>query len=146
MIRNETSLQIARPASEVFAFIDDESKTSRWLELCVSLRRVSDGPKGVGTHLHYVHREGGRNGEMQGVVTDYEPNRRLGMRYTDPMFDVLVDFWLAGENGGTALRHATEITPKTFMGRIMGPLIGLAMRRQMRKDTRTLRALVEAGG
>jgi len=145
VIQNETEVLIGRPVEEVFAFVDDEGKTPQWLGLCVSLARASDGPKGVGTKLHYVHREGGRAASMDGVVTAYEPGQRLGMNYTDRAFDVAVDFWLAAADGGTTLRHATAITPKTFVGRLMSPLIGGMTRRQMQKDLQMLKGLLEGG-
>jgi carbon monoxide dehydrogenase subunit G len=141
VIRNEVSLQIAKPAADVFAFVDDTSQAPRWLSRCVSIEQRSPAPKGVGTQLHYTH----SSGTMDGTVSAYEKDRRLGMSYADGMFDVLVDFWFSGENGRTTVRHATAITPKTLVGKLMSPLIGRMTRRQMAKDTQTLKALLENG-
>jgi ribosome-associated toxin RatA of RatAB toxin-antitoxin module len=139
VIRNEVSFRINKPVGEVFSFVDDVSQTPRWLSRCVSIDQTSPGPRGVGTQLHYTH----STGSMDGVVTDYEKDRRLGMSYTDRMFDVLVDFWFAPENGSTAVRHATEINPKSLVGKLMSPFIRVGIRRQMAKDTQTLKRLLE---
>jgi len=141
MIRNEVTLQIAKPVGDVFAFVDDTSQAPRWLSRCVSIEQRSPDPKAIGTQLHYTH----SSGTMDGSVSAYEKDRRLGMSYTDPMFDVVVDFWFDGENGATTVRHATAIQPKNLIGKLMSPLIGRMTRQQMAKDTQTLKALLENG-
>jgi len=142
VIRNEVTLQIAKPVGDVFAFVDDTSQAPRWLSRCVSIQQTSPAPKGVGTLLHYTH----SSGTMDGSVTAYEKDSRLAMSYADRMFDVLIDFWFSAENGATTVRHATAIEPKNLIGKLMSPLIGRMTRRQMAKDTQTLKSLLENGG
>lgn len=37
MIRNESSIHVARPVGDIFAFVDDVSKAPSWLESCVEI-------------------------------------------------------------------------------------------------------------
>ena len=145
MIRNEVSLRIDKPVEEVFAFVDDESRAQDWLSRCVALKQVTEGTKGVGTQLHYTYQDPGRTGEMDGRVTAYEKDRRLAMHYTDPMFDVDVDFWFAPEGDGTTVRHATSITPKSLMAKLMSPIIRGATGKQIVQDTQALKRILESG-
>lgn len=123
MIRSESSIHIARPVGDVFTFVDDISKAPSWLESCAEIKQVSPGVKGVGTKLHYAYRQGGHVGEMDGVVTAYEKDGRLEMKYADGTFEVEIQFRFASEPGGTALAHSIAITPKRFLARLMSPMI-----------------------
>ena len=144
MIKNEVSLRIDKPVEKVFAFVDDESRAPDWLSRCVTLKQVGSGPKGVGTELHYTYKDPGRTGEMTGRVTEYEKDRRLAMHYVDAMFEVDVDFWFAPEGDGTAVRHATSITPKSLMAKLMSPVIRSATGKQIVQDTQALKRLLES--
>src|SRR5215472_10745206 len=111
MIKIVKEIEIARPPAEVFAFVDDESNSSKWLAQCISLRRSSEGPKGVGSKLDYHYRSMGHEDHMDGEVTQYEPPRRLGLRYTDKLFDLNIVFEFSDAAGGTHLRQSCELEP-----------------------------------
>ena len=146
MIRKEISIDIARPVHEVFAFVDDPSKAPEWLGLCISLEQISPGPKHIGTQLHYTYRnlQSGQTGEMDGVVTAYETNKHLAMKYGDKMFEVGLDFWFSASATGTALKHIAEIEPKSFLTKLMSPMIATAMDGQLNQDMEKLKTLLES--
>ena len=125
MIRCEVRFEIARRPAEVFAFVDDVHNASRWLGRCTDLQQTSAPPKGVGTTLRYFYKDpGGHTGEMAGVVTDYERDKRLAMRMTDRTLRVGIFFRFASKGTGTEIDHAVEITPRTFLMRLMSPNMG----------------------
>jgi uncharacterized protein YndB with AHSA1/START domain len=142
MIHCEVTVHVPRPPSVVFAFVDDASKMPSWLGMCVELRQTSAGPKQVGTTLLYTYRQGGRESQMSGVVTEREPDRRLGMQYQDQQFAVAVSLRLEPSGTGTQLTHIVEITPKSFAARLMSPLIRGATQKQLAQDTAKLVALL----
>ena len=124
MIRCEVRFEIARRPAEVFAFVDDVHNASRWLGRCTDLQQTSAPPKGVGTTLRYFYKDpGGHTGEMAGVVTDYERDKRLAMRMTDRTLRVGIFFRFASKGSGTEIDHTVEITPRTFLMRLMSPMI-----------------------
>jgi uncharacterized membrane protein len=144
VIQNESSIHIARPIDDVFAFVDDFSKAPSWLESCVELKQVSPGVKGAGTRLHYAYRQGGHVGEMDGTVTAYEKNGRLELKYADGTFEVEVRFRFASEPGGTAVTHSVAITPKRFFARLMSPMIRKMNGKQVANNLSRLKQLLES--
>ena len=138
MIRCETTLDVPRPVSEVFAFVDDVGKAPQWLRQCVEIRQTSPPPKRVGTTLLYRYKEPGRTGQMDGVVTEYEKDARLVMKYTDKMFDLVVGFGFEPSAGGTKLHLTCEIAPKSLLAKLTSPMIRSATQKQMQRDTAKL--------
>jgi hypothetical protein len=128
-----------------FAAIDDLPLTAKWLPHCVSLAKVGEGPTAVGDKLRYVYKQGGREAEMAGEVLVRIPGERLHCKYFDTMFDVSVDLRIAATSDGTMTRHIIEITPKTWSGKLMGPLIRSGLRKQTREAAQNLRQLLESG-
>jgi carbon monoxide dehydrogenase subunit G len=144
MINTRAEIDIAKPPSEVFAFIDDMQKTPEWNLRCVEVKQTSPGPRAVGAKLHYVYKEGSRRGEMDGEVTAYEAPRELGMRYVDRMLAVNVGFTIEPAGTGTHLVHTSDIEPRSLFMKLMSPLIRGATRRQTDGIVRRLKELLEA--
>ena len=49
MIHLEKSTIVRRPSDEVFAFVADQTNAPRWQSGIVEVRRLTDGPPGVGS-------------------------------------------------------------------------------------------------
>src|SRR5256885_7963632 len=108
MIRSEETIEISRAPADVFRFLDDEANTPKWNPRAVEVKRTSPGEKAVGTKLHYVYRDPGRQGEMDGEVVGYEKDRKLAMRFTDKMLAVSVGLALSPAQEGTRVRPFAE--------------------------------------
>src|SRR5687768_10448172 len=76
MISVETHLDTARPAAEVFAFVSDHTNAPRWQRGLHEVRRLTDGPLGVGTEHAFVRRFAGRLIESRNRFTQYDAARR----------------------------------------------------------------------
>jgi hypothetical protein len=142
-IRYQYAETVAASPERAFAAIDDLPLTAKWLPPCVSLTKVGDGPNAPGDKLRYVYRDGGRQREMAGEILERVVGERLRCKYTDPLFDVVVDLRVAAAPGGSVTTHAIEITPKTLLARLMGPLIRLGVGRQTRQAAANLKQLLE---
>jgi hypothetical protein len=70
---------------------------------------------------------------MEGEILARVPGERLQCKYSDRSFDILVELQVAAVPGGTLITQIIDISPKTFIGRLMSPLIRLGMRKQTRK-------------
>lgn len=143
MIRHESSIEIHQPVGEVFAFADDLSSGPLWLESCVELRQTSPGPRAVGSTLHYAHRQGGRGGAMDGVVAAYDPPHRIGMRFADPTFEVVIGIACTSSERGTLVTHSVAITPKSLPGKLMTPMIRAGNRKQVERNLSRLKRRLE---
>jgi len=54
MIDIETAVEIDRPVEEVFAFVADQTNAPQWQADLHGVRRLTDGPIGVGTEHEFV--------------------------------------------------------------------------------------------
>lgn len=83
---------------------------------------------------------------MDGVVTEYEPGKRLGMKYTDRMFEVSIGFDVAPNGNGSHVTERVSIEPRRLVARLMTPLIRRATRWQTNKDMAALKRMLETPG
>lgn len=143
MIRSESSVEIAKPVSQVFAFVEDHSKTPEWLESCVELRQTSSGPKQAGAAMHYVYREGRGKKEMDGTITAYVKDRQLTMKFVDSKFGVQIEFLLSPASQGTLVTHSIAIDVKGFFGRLMSGMIEAGNKRHVVNNLSRLKLLLE---
>ena len=81
---------------------------------------------------------------MSGEILARAEGERLYNVYRDSAFDVSVDLRGAKAPGGTTMTHIIEIAPKTFMGRLMSPLIRLGLKKQTRDAAAGLKRLLES--
>ena len=144
-IRYQHVVTVATTPERAFAVIDDLPLTAKWLPPCVSLTKVGDGPNAPGDKLRYVFKQGGRQCEMAGEILDRVPNQRLHCKYGDNAFDVWVDLRVAPAPEGAQTTHIIEISPKTFLGKLIRPLIRLGLGKQTRDAAANLKKLLEAG-
>jgi hypothetical protein len=143
-IRYEHVETIRTTPERAFAAIDDLALTSKWLPPCVRLEKVGSGPNAPGDKLHYVFRQGGRNGEMDGEIVVRTSGERLHCKYYDNSFDVSVDLRVAAAPEGTLTTHIIEITPKRFFSKLMSPLIRAGLGKQTREAAANLKRLLES--
>lgn len=143
MITAETQIQIHKPADAIFRVVDDFTQAPCWLTSCVELVQVSTGPRANGTLLQYAFDQGGRRSKMSGVLVSYEKGRRIEMKFDDSKFEVSVTLLIDQADGAAFVTHAIAITPKTFLTRLMSPMIRAGNRQQVETNCRRLKELVE---
>ncbi len=130
-IVHEHSLHLPQTPHEVFAFLDDYSKVPLWLEKCEGVAKQGSGPNKAGDKLRYAYNESGKHGLMDGVILTHESDREMTFRYYDKMMSVFVAFHMAPDDlGGTRLTHRIEITPNSFMAKLMTPLFKMRLPKQ----------------
>jgi hypothetical protein len=59
--------------------------------------------------------------------------------------DVSVAFKLEAADGGTHIAHTVEITPKSFVAKLMQPILRGATKQQVKKDTAKLKEILQKG-
>ncbi len=141
-IRYEYSVDDARSPAQAFALIDDLPKAPQWLAICVSLEKLSPGPNKVGDKLKYVHKQGGRQSVMDGLITARVPNEKLTCQYDDKMFQVVIDFNISATSPGARLTHVITITPKSFLCKLMSPFIRLGVPKQTKDAMHALQGML----
>jgi carbon monoxide dehydrogenase subunit G len=144
MIHAEATIDIARPPAAVSAFVCDLSRAPEWLEGCVSLELAAPGTWQRGAGLNYVHSRSGHEVRMTGEVTEWQPDRALRMEFTDAMFGVTVELELQAMAAGTRVRHAVSIQLKSFVLKLMAPVIRAGSEGQVAANLSRLKQKVEA--
>lgn len=145
-IRYQYSDIVKTTPEKAFAAIDDLPFTPRWLAPCVSLDNITGSPNKPGDRLRYVFKEGGRQSEMEGVISDRVTGQRLHCVYQDDSFTVSVDMRVQAAPGGTLMTHTLEITPKTWFGTLLWPLIRMGLGSQTRAASDKLKKILETNG
>ena len=74
-----SSIEVARPAEETFAYVIDPGTMPEWQQGCVS-GHMDGAPTHVGSHCTTVRRIGGREREVVTEITEYDPPRRWADR------------------------------------------------------------------
>src|SRR5688500_11055047 len=105
-------LEIDAPVERVFALIDDDDATRRWMR-GLEETVYPDGPEQehrVGTRFRQRIREGSRIAEYDGMITVFDPPRRLEVRIgAGDGMTMRVEYPLDAIGNRTRLSYATEL-------------------------------------
>jgi uncharacterized protein YndB with AHSA1/START domain len=140
-----STVEIARSAEDVFAYVTDPSRMPEWQQGCV--RGHMDGPATrVGSKCTTVRRIGGREREAVTEITEYDPPHR----WADRGIDGPVRAMVAVTVEPLADRSRSQVTiVLDFSGRGIGKLlVPLIVRRQaaseMPENMKRLKQRLEA--
>ncbi len=144
MISIESRVEIERPAAEVFAFVADQTNAPQWQDGLAEVRRVTDGPIGVGAEHAFVRRFAGRRIESRNRFTRFEPGRFVEFE--------IPQGWLTGTasyrvepiaSGGCLLISRMDFRIRGPL-KLVSPLLARLLARDSRTDETTLKALLES--
>ena len=153
MIKVEKSTIVHRPSDEVFAFVADQTNAALWQSGIVEVRRLTDGPPGVGTRHTFTRTLMGRRMTGENEYVAFEPGKQVAFRTTSgPRLlasyavtatpegtrltaTMEVDFsgscpwrsrWSPGRSAGTSSRTSLGSRPSLSRARLRLPRIRLA--------------------
>ncbi|WP_374971418.1 SRPBCC family protein [Terrabacter sp. BE26] len=131
----ERTVTVDQPLDRVFAYLSDFTSTTDWDPGTVRTERVS-GEGGVGTRYHNVSKFLGRETELDYVVIEHEPDRRLVLRGENATVVAHDTMTLvpAAPRSGTTAGEGTTVTYRAefeFKGlaRYVAPLLSPALKR-----------------
>jgi uncharacterized protein YndB with AHSA1/START domain len=138
----EQTIVIDRPVGEVFAFVTDQRNTPQWQAGLLEVKRLTDGPSGVGTRHALVRSFLGRRMEATNVYVAFETDRLVTFKTTSgPPVEASYIFEAAGR--GTRLTSRVLLDGSGFFG-LIGPVIQAGLRREMKAAFPALKALLES--
>jgi uncharacterized membrane protein len=147
MIEHSTSATIERPPIEVFRFFTDFERTPEWVPEFLEMKRQDEGRLRVGSTFAYVRKlpVGTQRGRME--ITALDEGRRIGWRaFPGPVLPSGEwTFEPAGDGSATRVeeRFAAEVTGPL---KLLTPLLRRQFRRDVGKDLRVAKRLLETGG
>jgi uncharacterized membrane protein len=139
------SVEINRPAAEVFAYLDQLERHREWQSSIVSTRVETDGPTRVGTRVAERRRVPGGARDVPYEITEHEPPRKSSFHGTAgpvrPVGTITVEP-LGEESSRMTLEFDLE-------GHGIGKLFAVLARRQAAKEIpdsqERFKQLVESG-
>ena len=140
VVRVEHTVEIARPAEDVFAFLADVSRVPEWQRSAVESR--ADGPLAEGVRIHERRHFLGHDERTELEVTAFEPGRRLALRTLRGPVKLTIDHVLNEQDGQTTL-HVTAQGRAHGLLRLAGPAVTAKARQEMRRDFERLKAILE---
>jgi uncharacterized membrane protein len=143
-MRVEESIEINRPLEEVFDYVSDVGNVPQWMAHTLEVGKDKAAPPQQGDTFTIVIKSVGRRFQTPYERTSYEPNRS----YTDralggPVPNQRWDYTFQEVAGGTRLRRAVEAEVGGIL-KLLEPLQKRVVQRQLRKDLKTLKDLLEA--
>lgn len=144
-MRFSNAVTIARPRSEVFAFVADPENVPKWNYAIVETRKTSHGPLRVGSTYRQVRSQPSRSEETLEVVA-YEPESHFILSGDlGPLRGTLTyDFVETKE--GTQLTNTADLEAASGVARLIEPLATGRVRDAVADNLAALKQLLERGG
>ena len=103
MLEFENTISIDCPIDEVFAFLSDFENIPKWNYFVLEVRKVSDGPTGIGTTYHQVR----KTDEQTFRIIEFVPNQKVAVK-TLPQSSPGLEMRFRLEEEGTTTRVIDE--------------------------------------
>lgn len=147
--RIEHSIEIDRPASEVWSWLVEPEKQRRWVGWLTEVHEHDPGGPGPGAEVTWVLIDPAMNGqrvEIHAEYTAFEPTRLSAMRLDSPgMFTGTARYELTDLGAGrTRLRYVSEFEMVSALARLFEPLVTPQARQKAVDDVGRLKSLAEA--
>jgi uncharacterized membrane protein len=142
-VRN--TVDIDRPAGEVFAFLDDVTNNTRWLKGMQSCTWTTDPPVRVGSRYEQVARFLGKEIRTSFEVTTHEPGRVVTIESREgSSFPLTVTREVERiDDDRSRVIETVHSDPSGFY-KVAQPLLRAMVARNIARDYRTLKALLES--
>ena len=143
-MRVEESIEINRPLQEVFNYVSDVGNYPQWMAHALEVLKDTEGPPQHNDRFMVAIKSVGRRFETSYERTSYKADRR----YTDravggPILNQRWESTFQEVPGGTRLMRAVEAEGGGLL-KLLEPLQKRAAERQLRKDLKKLKDMLEA--
>jgi uncharacterized protein YndB with AHSA1/START domain len=139
------SIEINRPAEEVFAYIDQVDRHNEWQDQLESTTVETDGPVRVGTRVVERRNVPGGARDFPFEITEHDPPRRVSFRGTAGMIRP-VGTYTVDPTGESRSRMSSELDLKGHgIGKLFAPLALRQAAKQAPADHKKLKELLENG-
>jgi uncharacterized membrane protein len=143
MARIEESVEIKRPADQVFAYTTDAKNWTKWQSTMPEAEQTSQGAVGVGTTFKGTIRMMGLSMRWTAKATEYEPNRKFGKNITCGSITNEQHNTYDPIEGGTRFSIVYDMKVGGFM-KLFSPMIVSSTRKALKKALGNLKSILEA--
>ena len=143
MIRLEHSITINRPVEEVWKFMSNLENATKWDRGVLEAKQISDGPSGVGAIIRTRRQFMGRQQIRQLQITEWEPNRRVGLAGTNEQMTAQIRYTFEPVGDRTILTGSGEVDIRGLW-KVLTPIISSMGKRDNEADLANVKRLLEA--
>lgn len=144
MIDVESTLEISCPVDEVFAFVADQTNAPKWQKGLREVRRLTDGPIGVGSRHEFVRRFAGRELASRNRFVAFEEGRFVRFEIPEGWLTGHASYLTEPSAGGTVLTSRMSFRAHG-LAVLLEPLLTRILARDSRRDEQRLKRLLENG-
>ena len=144
-IQSSASVLVNRPIDEVWSFVADVEHMDRWVKGISETKRPTDGELDVGSTFTSNFTHGARIFDVTHRVTEHGPPSRLGTESTEGPFQYSSVLHLEESDGATRVTNILR-AGSGGASRLLAPVLRWGMRRQLSKELKDLKRVIERGG
>jgi hypothetical protein len=143
MINIEKSIIIHRSIEEVFTYVSDLTHSAIWQSGLVEVRKLSEGPVGIGTRYAFVRSFMGKKMEASNKIKVFVPNTKVAFKTTSGPIPLEASYLFESTGRVTKLTSTIEMHPGGFI-RLAEPLISASLQREVEAALSKLKGLLES--
>ena len=140
------SIDINGTPAAVFRWLDKPEKAVKWMTSVTQTEILHETSERIGTTFREVVEEDGKGMELQGVITDYKPDKLISFHLNSRVNVVDVVYDVEAVSHGTRLTQNANVRWK-FPINVISIFIGIKIKQkiaaQSQKEFRALKELVE---
>jgi len=144
MIRVSTTVEVARPAAQVFGVVADAAQNPRWQRGMRSCVWLSPGPIGPGSQYDQVAVMLGREIRSRFEVIAFEADRSLTIATIDSTFPIRVTRMVAVLGPQRCRASAVVEGDAAGVFKVAEPVLKRMVASSLRRDWLRLKAMLEA--
>ena len=142
------SIDINSPPITVFSWVENPEKAMKWMTSVARGEILHETPERVGTTFREVVEEDGNGVELQGMITDYKPDRLISFHLESRVNVVDVEYCVEAIQSGTRLTQNANVHWK-FPVNVISIFMGVKMKQnisaQAQDEFKKLKELCESG-
>lgn len=144
MARSEATVDIARPAADVFPWLLDVEKRLRWVDGLVSSEPL-DGPEPeAGSRYREVLSQHGVRTSVETTIERLEPPRELALRVRARGLDATTRTRLEELDSATRVIASLETRGSGLAGRLVGGVVARQAQGSLERSLARLKQLLES--
>jgi uncharacterized protein YndB with AHSA1/START domain len=136
------TVEIPRPAEEVFPWLLEEDKVPQWTGSLEAYELVGGGPIGQGSRVRQTLELSGHRFSIEMEVVRHEPPHAADTRFGMSGVEVEMTYRLAPASPGTRLTQTIDARASGFKARMLIPVVQPRLETKLTEDLGRLQALL----
>lgn len=143
MARIEESVEIKRPAENVFTYTTEAESWPKWQSFIMEAEQTSQGQIGVGTTFKGTNRMMGLSMKWTAKATEYEPNTKWAKNITCGSMIIEEHVTYDPTEGHVKFTIVYDMKVGGFL-KLFSPMVVSTMRKETKKSLSNLKSILEA--